>query len=307
MEPNSPAVNPILSNIAIQYRNPGFIADQVLPPVNGGVTNKTGRYQVYNKSDRFNIYDTKLAPKGQAKEIEWAVGEATYACIGHALADFVSEDEVNNAASPVTPQADTVETLLDLMLAAREKRINDVLVAGSPGANAAAKWDVAGGGTDVITDVLNASKQCFAPPNTVVMSYDVFMALKKNTGILDRVKYTQMGVVTADLLAALFEVERVLVGKSKYNTAKRGQTPSYSQIWTDNVYVCYINPRPSAKSLTLGLTFWERIFSQGLWRVRTWREEKRGLGGGDMIQVETSIDEKLVATDVCYAIKDVLA
>lgn len=303
-EPNSPAVNPILSNIAIQYRNTSFIADRVLPPVNGGVTNKTGRFQKYTKSDRFNIWDTSLGPKAEAKEIEWSVTEDTYACKGKALKEFVSDDEVNNAVSPVTPQSDTVEFLQDLMLADREKRVNDLLLAGSPGANAAAKWDVAG--TAVITDVLNAHKQCFAPPNTVIMSYDVFMAIKNNTGILDRVKYSQLGVVTTDLLASLFEVERVLVGNSRYNTAKRGQTPAYSQIWTDSVYVCYINPRPSPKALTLGLTFWERIFSAGLWRVRTWREEERGLGGGTMVQIETSVDEKLVATDVAYAIKDVL-
>ena len=107
MEPNSPAVNPILSNIAMQYRNPDFIADQVMPPAT--VTNKSGRYQVYTKADRFTIRDTTLAPKGEAKEIEWSVGEATYACKGYALKDFVSDDEKNNSASPVTPQSDTVE------------------------------------------------------------------------------------------------------------------------------------------------------------------------------------------------------
>lgn len=302
-EPNVPAVNPILSNIAIQYRNPDFIADLVLPPIPGGVTNRTGRYQVYTKSDRFNLWETRLAPKAEAREIDWSVTEASYSCTGHALREFVSDEEENNAASPVTPQADTVELLQDLMLVAREKRVNDLLVT-TPGAAAAAKWDLPG--TNVIKDVLDAHKQVFAPPNTVIMSYDVFLAIKHNTGILDRVKYTQLGVVTTDLLASLFEVDRVLVGKSKYNIARRGQTPNFAQVWTDNVYVCFINPRPSTRSLTLGLTFWERIFGPGLWRVRTWREEKRGLGGGTMIQVETSLDERLVAPDVAFAIRDVL-
>ncbi len=298
----SPAVNPILSNIALQYRNTNFIADQILPV--HSVVQKTGRYQVYAKEDRFNIHPTKLGPKAEAREIEWKVGEATYTCEGNALKDFVSEEDEANAASPIQPQADTVELLQDLMEVAREKRVNDLLAANVPGANAGAKWNVAN--TDVIGDVLNAVQQCFAPANTVIMSKDVLFALEKNTAIMERIKYSQLGVLTTELLAKFFKVDRVLVGDSKYNTAKKGQNPTYAQIWTDNVYVCYINPRPTPKTLTLGLTFAQQIFSQGKWRVRSWREEKRGLGGGTMVQVENCIDERLMATDVAYAIKDVL-
>ncbi len=301
-EPNSPAVNPILSNIAIQYRNADFIADLVMPRI--PVVNKSGRYQVYNKPDRFTIRDTTLAPKAEAKEVDWAVGEAAYACKGYALKDFVSDDEIGNAASPVTPLSDTVETLQDLMNLDREKRVQDLLVASCPGANAAAKWNVAG--TDVIGDINNAIQQCFAPPNTVVMSFDVLMALDKNTDIKDRIKYTNLGVLTSELLASLFKVQRVIIGKSKYNTAKRGQTPVFGQVWTDSVYVAYINPRPSPKSLTLGLSFAETLFGAESWRVRSWREEKRGLGGGTEVQTESSLHEVLVASDVAYAIKDVL-
>jgi hypothetical protein len=302
MEPNSPAVNPILTNIATQYRNASFIADAIMPSI--PVVNKSGRYLAYTKPDRFTVRDTTLAPKAEAKEVEMTASEATYACKGYALKDFVSDDEVNNSPSPLSPQSDTVEFLQDLVQLDREKRVVDLLAANVPGANAGAKWNVAG--TDVIGDINTAIANCFAPPNTVIMSYDVLLALDKNTGIMDRIKYSQMGVLTEELLAKLFKVDRVIIGKSKYNTAKRGQTPAYTQVWSDNVYVAYIAPRVTPRTLTLGATFAETLYGSQWWRVRSWREEKRGLGGGNEIQVEASLDEKLIAADVAYAIKDVL-
>lgn len=301
-EPNSPAVNPILSEVSIQYRNNDFIADQILPIK--GVNFKSGRYLKYAKADRFAIVDTKLGPKAEAKEVEWAATDATYSCKGEALKEFLGDDEKNNMPTPLQAEVDTTEFVTDLVQLAREKRVADLLAANVPGANAAAKWNVAG--TDVLSHVNTAIQSCFAPANTIIMSWDVLLALDANTDIKDRIKYSQLGVLTTELLAKLFKVDRVIVGKSRYNSAKKGQNPVFAQVWTDNVYAAYINPRPSPKTLTLGLSFTENLYAGGGYRVRTWREEKRGLGGGAMIQVETSIDEVLMATDVAYAIKDVL-
>ena len=299
---NSPAVNPILTEVSIQYRNTDFIADQVLPIM--GVNNKSGRYLKYAKADRFAIVDTKLGPKAEAKEVDWSTSDESYSCKGQAIKEFLGDDEKNNMPSPLQAETDTTEFVTDLMVLAREKRVNDLLVANVPGTNAAAKWSVAG--TDVLSHVNAAVLNCFAPPNTIIMSYDVLLALDANTDIKDRIKYTQLGVLTTDLLAKLFKVDRVIVGRSRYNSAKKGQTPSFAQVWADNVYVAYINPRPSPKTLTLGVSFAENLYAGKGYRVRTWREEKRGLGGGQMIQVEASLDEVLMATDVAYAIKDVL-
>ena len=301
-EPNSPAVNPILSEISIQYRNNDFIADQILPimPVN----NKTGRYLKYAKADRFAIVDTKLAPRAEAREVEWSASDENYICKGQALKEFLGDDEKNNMPVPLQAETDTTEFVTDLMQLARERRVASLLAANVPGAAAGAKWSVAG--TDVIKDVNTAIQNCFAPANTIIMSWDVLNALDANTDIKDRIKYSQLGVLTTDLLAKLFKVDRVIVGKSRYNTAKKGQNPSFAQVWADNVYAAYINPRPSPKTLTLGVSFAESLFAGKGYRVRTWREEKRGLGGGQMIQVEASLDEVLMATDVAYAIQDVL-
>lgn len=301
-EPNSPAVNPILTEVSVQYRNNDFIADQILPIK--GVNYKSGRYVKYAKEDRFAIIDTKLASKAEAREVEWASTDQQYLCQGYALKEFLSDDEKNNMPAPLEAETDTTEFVTDLVQLGREKRVADLLAANVPGANAAAKWSVAG--TDVIGMINTAIQNCFAPANTVIMSRDVLFALDVNSDIKDRIKYTQLGVLTTDLLAKLFKVDRVIVGNSRYNTAKKGQNAVFTRVWSDNVYVTYINPRPSPRTLTLGISFAENLYAGAGYRVRTWREEKRGLGGGEIIQVETSIDEVLMASDCGYAIKDVL-
>jgi hypothetical protein len=60
-------------------------------------------------------------------------------------------------------------------------------------------------------------------PNTLVLSPRVFYALKNHEDILDRIKYTQKGIVTTDLLATLFEVDNVYVAWAVVNTAAQGE------------------------------------------------------------------------------------
>jgi hypothetical protein len=56
------------------------------------------------------------------------------------------------------------------------------------------------------------------------------LALMDNADIVDRIKYTSQESVTEDLLARLFNVDRVLIMAGTYNTAAEGATASYSQV-----------------------------------------------------------------------------
>jgi len=51
---------------------------------------------------------------------------------------------------------------------------------------------------------------------------------------------------------------------------------------------------------------WRQIATEAGYKVRSWREEKKG-GGGEEIEVETSFDEKIVASDCGYLISGAIA
>ena len=71
--------------------------------------------------------------------------------------------------------------------------------------------------------------------NTVVIGAAVFAALKNHPKIIDRIKYTGRDVVTAELLASLWDVKRVLVG----DAVTADDAGNFSDLWGKVVVVAY--------------------------------------------------------------------
>lgn len=82
-------------------------------------------------------------------------------------------------------------------------------------------------------------------PNTIVLGANVHKALRTNADITDRIKYTQRGIVSLDILAAMFEVEQVRVARGVYNTAAEGADDDMEFIVDENaMWIGYIEPTP---------------------------------------------------------------
>ncbi|MEO1477996.1 MAG: major capsid protein, partial [Bacteroidota bacterium] len=109
------------------------------------------------------------------------------------------------------------------------------------------KWSAAGSKpADQINEAKSAiRKQIGTDPNTLLLSGDAFDALKENASLLDKIKYTQRGVITADLIASAFDVERVLIGKAVY--AENEDAAEFTDIWGNNAVLAYV---PAGASMT---------------------------------------------------------
>ena len=103
-------------------------------------------------------------------------------------------------------------------------------------------------------------------------------------------------------VAQLFEVERVLIGRSRYNTAKQGQAASYSRLWGKHCAALYVEPNPGIRTITFGVTFVESLRA-------TYRDfdGKRGIKGAHYIRPAWNSDEKVIASDCGYLIEDAVA
>ena len=76
--------------------------------------------------------------------------------------------------------------------------------------------------------------------NTIIFGREVYDALTKHADIIDRIKYVQKGVVTADILASLFDVDRVLVGNAIKNTGSEGLADSFADVWGKNTVLAHL-------------------------------------------------------------------
>jgi len=160
--------------------------------------------------------------------------------------------------------------------------------------------------SDPLANIETGRAACFMPPNVCLMGPEVWLELKHHPQILARISggstNASPAMVTKELVAELFEVDKLIVGDAKYNSSNKAQTASYSYVWGKDVVLAYVEDQPSLDGVSAWKSFrYRQLSTDALYQVRTYRDEAKG-GGGEWIEVETSYDEVAVCSDVAYLI-----
>ena len=297
-------VDAVLSGISIRYINDELIADRVLPVV--PVKMESDKYYKYTRN--WKLPQSKRAAGAEANEVEWNVSTDTYSTEEYALKDLIPDRVRNNADNPLDMDVDTTENLTEVIQLGREKRVADIVFAsGNYGSQTSAlaganRWDDYAG-SDPIGDVRTAKATVHAAsgklPNVMVVGYQVHLKLLDHPDILERIKYSQKGVVTEQLLAQLFEVDKYIIGKALYDSSLEGATEDLGYVWGKKVALLYSQPSPGLKKVSFGYQFQSRGF-----RTKKWRVEGRE---GDFIEAGEIRDEKLVAVSTGYLYTTVIS
>lgn len=110
-------------------------------------------------------------------------------------------------------------------------------------------------------------------PNRLALGVNVFNALKKHAGILERVKYggttINPAMVTENVLAQLFGMERLTVQRSIMNKAEFGQNADMQYIGDPNGFLlAYATDAPSIDEPSAGYIFtWDMLGNGNLMSV----------------------------------------
>ena len=158
--------------------------------------------------------------------------------------------------------------------------------------------------SDPITDIETAKETILSQTgfeaNTLVLGYTVFRWLKNHPDIVERIKYTSANVITEDIMAKYFGVDRVLVAKAVINTAAEGVTASYGFTHGKNALLLYVAPAPSILNPSAGYTFSWKGVSEGLGtNVGMTRFRMQHLRA-DRIECQLAWANKLVMSDLGY-------
>jgi hypothetical protein len=165
------------------------------------------------------------------------------------------------------------------------------------------KWDVATSTpvADVQAQMNSVLQKTGFQPNTLVLGSQAYSTLINSDDVVDRIKYTQRGVLGPDLLGAVLGVPRVFVCHAGQNTANEGATAVNSFIMnTDDALLCYAAPAPSLMSASAGYTFtWSGYTgAQDGMRISRFRMESLR---ADRIEGELAYDQKIISLDLgCY-------
>lgn len=302
-------VTPELVAIAIAYRNQRYIADEAMPRVLVG--KQQFKYWEYPVEETFFLPDTHVGRKGRPNEIDLEATEKTDSTEDHGLDDPIPQADIDNAPANHNPVDRAAVQITDYILLDREKRTADLLFAAAnyPSGNkvqlsGTSQWSDFTN-SDPIGDITTALDACLIRPNVGIFGQQTWSKISQHPDIIKAVHGTSgdKGIARRQAVADMFELEEVLVGQSRLNTAKKGQTATLSRIWGKHATFIFRDKNADTRNgITFGYT------AQWGSRVAGQKEDSNiGMRGGQRVRVGESVKEKIVASQAGYFIEDAVA
>lgn len=306
-------VNTPLSNISVAYMQSQseFIADQVFPLV--PVNKQADLYYKYDKGNWFRSAAQERAPATESVGTSWTVSTDSYGCRVYAVHKDVADQDRARQDSPVLDlDRDATEIVSRDLLILREKKFienywgtslwgttDQAGVSASPTTNQFLQFNDAS--SDPIA-VVRARRTAMAQatglkPNVLVVGPQVHDALMEHQDIIDRIKYTQRGIVTNELLASLFEVDKYLVPMPIENTAAEGAADSLAFLYGKSMLLAYAAPNAGLMIPSAGYVFgWNGYLGSSY--ASTISRFRMDALKADRVEGEMAFDIKMVASDL---------
>jgi hypothetical protein len=303
-----------LTNMSVAFMQDAsnYIADRVFPVI--PVKRQADLYYIYDIGDFLRDEAKARGAISESAGGDYELASDTYYCTKHAFHKDVSPDERVNYDEPLDADKDAQVFVSQKMLIRREMEwaskffktgvwTNEYSgVTDTPGATELIYWNLET--STPIQDISNLSIEIAGKtgykPNTLVLSPLAFNALKNHYDVLDRVKYTETGIVTTSLLASLFELDNVYVAWAVVNSAAKTAADSIGFITGKNALLCYSNPNPSLRAPSAGYIFaWTGLEGAGAFGNRIVRLPMDLLGlGVERIEGEIAFAAKQVSDDL---------
>jgi Phage major capsid protein E len=307
-------VDRVLTNFSVAWvqSTNDFISSKVFPRL--PVDKRTDRYKVYNRGQmRTDAGVFKRAPGTESRGIGWNFTHDTYYVDPFAVHVDLDDQTLAEADDPVRLPKEATELITQRLLLSKELDWHRQFFVPGVWANEPvpdALWDdvasdpIAQVGKWVDDFTLKNSKA----PNTMIVGTDVWRALKNHPDLVDRIKYTQRGLVTADLIGAAFEIPTILVSRSSVvpNFEERGSAAAdnanaaaFSYITNPKaVLLTYSTPSPRQMEPIGGLSItWKGYFAGNAQGVRIKRFRMENIES-DRIEGMITYQHKLVAPNM---------
>lgn len=298
-------VDRVLTQISVGYPNGEFMGDEFFPSV--GVQKQTDKYRLFGRESWGLDPGTDVrAPGSLAVEIPGAaVSLDSYFATEHALQIAVTDEERENADAPLSPDTQGTNLVTSKILLGRELAFKSLATtaANYPAAHTTtlsggAQWNVANYATsDPILDIKTGIRQLhavlFVQPTKLMLPYQVMSQLEDHPDFIDRIKYTNGGAVTSEIMKTLFGFGgKVIVPGVGYNSANPGQAAAIGYLWGKDVLMAYVPDSPGMMIPAYGYEFTWGYPEKQL--VDRWRETQRK---SDLIRCQRRYDIKHVAVD----------
>lgn len=316
-------VNVPLTNVSVAYMQSAdsYIADKVFPKV--PVKKQSDLYWKYSKSDWRRTDVARRAPSTETPGVGWNVNTDSYFAHVYGVHKDIDDQLRANADSNFLLDRDSTEFVTNQLLLKRDIDwastyfTTGVWDNNYDGDSDFTKWSDAASDpiSQVAQYVIDFRKKTGFAPNIMVLGAEVMKALKNHPDIIDRIKYTQRGIVTEDLIATMFGVNEIYTsyaskatGPQKPDAKAQDAAATYEFINNaKSALLLYAPSTPSLMTPSAGYTFtWNGYLggnTEGI-KIKRFRMEHTA---SDRIEAEMTYDMKVVAPDLGVYLADVVA
>lgn len=309
-------VNRPLTNISTAYMQDAndYIADKIFPVV--PVQKQSDLYFRYTKGDWFRDEAQQRAPGTESVGSGYNVTTDSYQCPVYALHKMVDPQIRANTDDPLNADRDATLWVTHRLLLSREIQVVDVALATSTWTGSTTGGDItpsplwsAANATpleDIEAQIWAIKQNTGRFPNRLVLGPNVWQILKNLDELVQRIKYTQRGVVTTELLASLIAPPgvndfQVIVAAAIVNNGLEGASDDFAFIApTKDALLLYAEPQPGIMIPTAGYIFtWTALLGAGAFGSRISQIPMPWMGIGTVrIEGELAFSTKIVGPDL---------
>ena len=254
-----------LTEVLINYRPTGMIADRVLPIVQVG--KQSDLYYEFNQGDLWRIPDTVRAPMTAAKQVGFNISSATYFAKNYALAAGIPVEDAVNADAALRLRESRGRFILDLLTLDWENRLATLVINTSNVGTFSlvdSLWSDHAN-SDPVADIDAAVERIRDVtgylPTHMVVGWRAWQDLKRNETLRALIfpapgaAIPTAGLMNTAQIAKVFDLQQVLIGGTMRNTADEGLGLTLADIWGPHVFLYYSPGMPSRETPSYGYSF----------------------------------------------------
>lgn len=248
-------VDPVLSGLAQGYRQQRLVGNLLFPTV--PVLTRGGKVIEFDTA-AFERYNSSRAPGASARRITFGYQGKPYSLEGNSLDAVVPMENMQEAQA--VPGIDLGSRAVKVVLSAMTLGLEceQAAIAANPANYDASHQITLSGGSkwsdhvnsdpavDIATGIEAIAGTTGMDPNVLILGRNPYKALKTHPKVIERLAATAPKAVTTDLLATLFDIENVVVGKAVVWVPDTSlpEGGSFQPVWGDIAVLAYAPQEP---------------------------------------------------------------
>lgn len=294
-----------LTGLAIAHKPDGFIAEQVMTKTY--VESPEFKYHYYDKEQMLTTVDTEIGEYGIPEETEFKYTEKHDGTSIYSHATKLSLRHINMNTSEKDKEAKRVMFSRNILKLADEVRLATLLRDASKyegnAVTLTSSNNFSTASAKPISYVQNCINSMWKSANTMILSRSGAAFLRGCKPIVQMYKGNAIedGLVPLEFLKEVFDVERILVGSARINTAKRGQNLNLSYVWGNDMILAHFD---NSADLDCGVTFGQRAIYKE-YSVQTYIDAKPGAEGVKYYKSVEEHKDLITCPDCGYLIKNI--